>query len=145
MDRRRCALLRRWMPALVPVALLLASTPAEAAVSARATAPASAPATVASATLAPPTGLSFTKACGTTSSTVTLKWTATTSAYATGYLLTYTMNGSSAGTSPQTVTGRTTVTGTYPITNGATYVVTLASSYRNWTSPNSPTAGPFGC
>jgi len=141
MDRRRCALLHRWMPALVPVALLLASTPAEAAVSARA----SAPATVASATLAPPTGLSFTKACGTTSSTVTLRWTATTSAYATGYLLTYTLIGSSAGTTPQTVTGRTTVTGTYPITNGATYVVTLASSYRNWTSPNSPTAGQFGC
>ncbi len=145
MDRGRCALLHRWMPALVPVALLLASTPAEAAMSARATAPASAPATFASATQAPPTGLSFTKACGTTSSTVTLKWTATTSTYATGYLLAYTMNGSSAGTTPQTVTGRTTVTGTYPINNGATYVVTLASTYRNWTSQGSPTTGPFGC
>lgn len=142
MDRRRGALLRRWMPALVPVALLvLGSTPAEAATSARATAPA----TYASATLAPPTGLTFTKACGTTSSTVTLRWTATTSTYATGYRLTYTMNGSSAGTTPQTVTGRTTVTGTYPITKGATYVATLASTYRNWTSQGSPTTGPFGC
>jgi len=140
MDRRRCALLHRWMPALVPVALLLASTPAEAALSA----PAQATATFASATLAPPTGLSFTRACG-TSSRVTLRWTATTSPYATGYRLTYTITGSSNGTTPQTVIGRTTVTGTYPITNGATYVVTLASTYRNWTSPNSPTAGPFGC
>ncbi len=142
MDRRRCTRLGRWAPTgLVPVALLLASTPASAAMSARATASA----TFASATLAPPTGLTFTKACGTTSSTVTLRWTATTSTYATGYLLTYTMNGGSSGTSPQTVTGRTTVTGTYPITNGATYVATLASTYRGWTSLGSPTIGPFGC
>jgi len=59
-----------------------------------------------SATLAPPTALTFTKTCS-GSSTVTLRWTATSSAYATGYLLTYTQNGSPAA--PQTIAGRATV------------------------------------
>ncbi len=142
MGRRRRPGPPRWVPAcLVPVAVLLASTPASAALSTRP----SAAGTFASATLAAPTGLTVTKTCGTTSSTVTLRWTATASVYATGYLLTYTVNGGSNGTTPQTITGRSTVTGTYPITNGSTYVVTLASTYRNWTSPSSPTNGPFGC
>lgn len=122
---------------------VLHSDPALAAV----TGPATAAAGYGSATLAPPTALSFTKTCSATagSSTVTLKWTATASTYATGYQLTYTKNGSSAGTTPVAVTGRTTVTATYTISNAVSYNLTLAAAYRSWTSQTNPSTAPFTC
>lgn len=127
---------------LVAAVLLLHTDTALAKMSAARTATAA----YTTASLAPPTGLRLTKTCTTRStSTVTLAWTATSSAYATGYLMTYTKNGSSTGTTPQPVTGRTTTSATYTITNGISYNLTLASTYRSWTSQTNPSTGAFTC
>jgi len=124
---------------LPTAALVFHSTPALAATSAKA----SAPTTYGSATLLAPTGLTVTKTCS-TSSSVTLKWTATMSTYATSYLLSYTSNGSSGA--PRTITGGTTTTVTYAITNGVTYSnLTLAAVYRSWTSLSTPPAASVLC
>jgi hypothetical protein len=124
---------------LPTAALAFHSTPALAATSIKATATAS----YASATLQAPTGLTATKTCG-TSSSVTLKWTATTSAFAASYLLSYTSNGSNG--TPRTITGGTTTTVTYAITNGVTYSnLTLAAVYRSWTSLSTPPAASVLC
>ncbi len=34
---------------------------------------------------------------------------------------------------------------TYPITSGVTYNATLSATYRNWTSPATPSTGSFLC
>jgi len=122
---------------LPAVSLVLHSSPALAATFAKV----SAPTTYASATLLAPTGLTVTKNC--TNLTVTLNWTATTSMYATGYMVMYTTNGTSQ--TPLAISGRTTTTATYPIVRGATYNLTFAATYRSWTSLSNPTAGPLLC
>ena len=121
------------------VTLVLHSSPALAATTAKV----SAPTTYASATLLAPTGLTVTKNCTNLTLTLTLNWTATTSIYATGYVVTYTMNGTSQ--TPLAISSRTTTTATYPIVKGATYNLTFAATYRSWTSLSNPTAGPLLC
>jgi len=128
---------------LPTAALAFHSTPALAATPVKVTGTATATASYASATLQAPTGLTVTKTCG-TSSSVTLKWTATTSAFAASYLLSYTSNGSNG--TPRTITGGTTTTVTYAITNGVTYSnLTLAAVYRSWTSLSTPPAASVLC
>ncbi len=137
-SHRRWSRRAAWLVLPAAATAILTAAPALARTSGTRTASAG----YTSATLAPPTALTFTKTCS-TSSTVTLRWAATSSAYATGYQLTYTQNGSPA--TPQTITGRTTVTATYPIANGVTYNATLTATYRNWTSPANPSTGNFLC
>lgn len=142
---RKPARCRPLLPLLLLTAVVVAlgSTPAWAAVTVRALA---ANVSYATASLPAPTGLTFTKNCSAlTASTVTLKWTATTSTYANGYLVTSTKNGSSSGTTPQTVTGRTTTSTTYPISNGVSYSFTVAATYRSWSSLSNPATGAVSC
>lgn len=76
-------------------------------------------------------------------STATVTWTATSSTYATGYLLAVTRAGASAGT--VTVSGRTTTTAVYSIDNLVTYAFALSSVYRQWTSQPTPNSRNVGC
>jgi len=95
--------------------------------------------TVATTSLAAPTGLSA--SCVALSSNVSLTWTATSSAAATGYrILRGTINGgpySQIGT----VTGRTTTTFTDTIAVLQTQYYVVEAARNNWTSPNSNQSG----
>jgi hypothetical protein len=81
-------------------------------------------------TLQPPTGLSLSSTCP--GATVTATWTATSSTYATGYILVR----KSGGTAQNTinVSGRTTVTQDDTNVSSGTYTYELSSVYANWTS-----------
>jgi hypothetical protein len=83
----------------------------------------------ASATLAAPTKLSVTKNCS--ALTATLTWTATSSAYATGYTLQERINSNGTGTIS---TGNTQTSYTISITRSNSYQFDVAASYLSWTS-----------
>jgi hypothetical protein len=96
-------------------------------------------------TLGAPTAVSLTKRCGnllSPSGTATVDWTASTDSYATGYTATLTPSNGSATT--KVVTGRTATETSFPITILTTYTVTVATSYRNWTSA-AATSGSISC
>lgn len=121
------------------LALVLVACPAVA--NARFTSSSGSALPVASDTLVAPTLL--TVKCQGSAQRVTIGWTATVDAYATGYVI-YTAY---AGTeTSQSVSGSSTTTYTpvLPVPAGA--VITMVSVYRNWTSArSSSTTAPASC
>ena len=111
--------------------VLLAPLHAEAAFSKTVSATVSA----SSATLAAPTGTGTAKSCillQLGGATMTTTWTASTSTYATGYTLTILRN--NVVDSTNSISGRATVTATYPIDYNVPYTFTIRTVYQNWTS-----------
>ncbi len=126
---------------MVAAALTFAVFPAVA--DARFTDPATASLTATADTLSAPTGLSVSTSCGFLTSTITVRWTATTDLYVTGYQLLYTKSG--ADGTPQAIAGRTTTSASYSITNGLNYKFAMISTYRNWTSDPSAYTATVRC
>jgi hypothetical protein len=131
----------RFLPTLVAIALGLgvAASVTTTALAAFASTTAPATATLATANLAAPTGL--TASCVPLSSNVTLSWTATTSAAATGYIV---LRGTTSGgpySQIGTVNGRATTTFTTTISVLQTFYYVVQASRANWTSPSSNQAG----
>jgi hypothetical protein len=88
--------------------------------------------TLATATLAPASGLSAAAACnGLFSAKATLTWTATTSTFASGYKIQRNKNGNPDG--PLTTSASTTVTQT-GLATGTSYSWNLYAYYQSWTS-----------
>lgn len=87
---------------------------------------------VASDTLTPPTNVKVT--CAGAGHRITVSWTATADAYATGYVVYRKRNGSESSNS---VSGGTTTSYTPNATVSSGTVVTVAATYRNWTSNRS--------
>lgn len=107
---------------------------------------------VSSATLQPPTAVTLTKSCGSIladPATMTAAWTATTSTFATGYVITPYLNGTAQTT--VAVNGRTTTTAVLPITRNTltatnTWTFTIYAKYNNWTTNAvSPTPASVSC
>ena len=115
---------------LLAVTLWSAPTVAEASFNKQAASAQSA----SSATLHPPTNLSASR----TACTVTLSWTPTTDATATGY---YLYNGA---TLLLTITPKTLATKAFSITKNKSYSLTMITYYSNWTSSASQ-ATAFSC
>jgi hypothetical protein len=90
---------------------------------------------VATGALAAPTSLSAVPGCaGTLNPKITLTWTATTSAYATGYVIRRRLIGGIYAT-VATVSGRTTTTYTNSgLLGNTTYQYVVQASYASWTA-----------
>jgi hypothetical protein len=95
--------------------------------------------TVATASLAPPTGLTAT--CVPLSSNVTLTWTATTSQAATGYAVLRSTTILGPYSQIGTVTGRATTSFTTTIAVLQTYYYVVEATRNNWTSTTSNQSG----
>ena len=115
--------------AVVAAALALVLLPATAALATyRATATGAT--TVTAATLAPPTGLTNTSSCNVVTQNVAVAWTASTSARATGYLVTMTVN----GTSTDYPVATTSFSRFMLLGAGKSYTVAVRTVLGNWTS-----------
>jgi hypothetical protein len=90
---------------------------------------------VSSDTLSPPASVSVTKRCGwllAPAGTLTATWPATADTYATGYVATLTTG--SGATTTRVLSGRSTSQTTFDITITTPYTVSVAATYRGWTS-----------
>ena len=124
---------------IAAVAIVVVAWPAVA--SARFTTSSSSALKVSSDTLSAPTSLSV--KCFGSAQRVTISWTATTDAYATGYIIYGAYGGSEAS---QSVPGRTTTSNTPTSAVPAGTVITIVSVYRNWTSARSmQVTAPANC
>jgi hypothetical protein len=128
----------------VPVlaaALVLVATPAVATLGDSATASAAFTTT----TLAAPTGLTATAGCvGLAAAKVTLSWTATTSAFATGYDV-YRAVGAGGSTFLVSVSPRTTVTYVDTAVSLLTqYTYTVKARYASWSKASSTATATTG-
>ncbi len=124
---------------LAAVAIVVVAWPAVA--SARFTTSSSSAMKVSSDTLSAPTSLSV--KCLGSAQRVTISWTATADAYATGYIIYGAYGGSEAS---QTVAGRTTTSNSPTSAVPAGTVITMVSVYRNWTSARSAqVTAPANC
>jgi hypothetical protein len=123
---------------LVPTVVVVGCT-GQAALASFSTA-ASASATYSTSTLQPPSNVGA--SClrggpggGGPTSTATVTWTATTSPYATGYLISWTGGSTTASSSPATING---------MTKNTDFTFTVQATYRNWTSTGA-TSGIANC
>lgn len=139
MNRRRAAVVA--VAACTAVAIV--ATPAVAW--ARYTSTDSAALTLTAATLAAPANVTATAKCNNgLSSSIDVSWTATTSAFATGYTVALTPAVGTPTTTP--VAGRTTTSASVPVQrSGAVYTVTVVATYRTWTSAAAAASGPVLC
>ena len=90
---------------------------------------------IATGQLAPPTSVSATPGCaGTLNPRITLTWTATTSTFATGYIIRRRLIGGIYAT-VATVSGRTTTTYTNSgLLGNTTYQYIVQAAYESWTA-----------
>ena len=126
-------------PRAIPLTLLAAALLAAPATAAFQSSTGAVSQTIATGSLAAPTGLTAT--CVAASSNVTLSWTATTSTIASGYRI---LRGTTSGgpySQIATVSGRTTTTYTDTITVLTTRYWVVEATRNNWTSTNSNQAG----
>ncbi len=95
------------------------------------------PLSVGAATLAPPTAPTATPSCVLLAQRMTVSWTQTASAYATGYRIDR-RTGAGAFTQVGTVTGRgTTSFVDTTVAASTTYTYQIATVFRNWTATSS--------
>jgi hypothetical protein len=132
---------RAGFTAVVSAVLAIALIAWPAVASARFTSSSAAALRVSTDTLAPPTNVSV--KCLGSSQRVTISWAATTDTYATGYVVYSSYGGSEAS---QSVSGGATTSVTpFTAVRGGT-VITIVSTYRNWTSARSAgVTAPYNC
>lgn len=96
----------------------------------------------ASATFAAPSNLSVTTSCAGGNPTARLTWTASSSAFTTGYTVLDEVNGGSQAT---VISGVTTTSYTMALTKHLNYVVAVEATYLSWTSAPTAWSASFKC
>lgn len=95
---------------------------------------ATASSTWSTSSLAAPTGLTATQSCLLTVRSITLAWTPSTSAYATGYTV-YRKAGGGSFAAVATLAGRTTASWVdEPLASSTTYTYAVRTTYQSWTA-----------
>lgn len=130
------SLRRHWFPIALAAVIFVLLAPIQAQAAFQRTASAST--TVGTGTLSPASNPTLVAGCPgiLTTTTVTVGWTATTSTYATGYVITPLLNG--IAQTPVTVSGQATNSQAMTVTRGVgtsnSYTFRIQAVYLNWTS-----------